>query len=368
MLKDKLLKATSEEGIANKYVIRSMHVTMLFLLAILILNITGIFRISKIIMGYTVSLSYIVYALGLICWTFLDINKPVTKYFVITWTIIITSILGTGLTFHSLLATVIPILFCTMYSSKRMIVFTSMLILISTVVIVFVGYRLGVVDNNMAALAKNALEYYSAHGRFTSTSIDKDLFMSLLIFFVLPRSMIYMMCMIAGYNVSKIVRSNAEHAKTMEILAEKDGMTGLYNKMKYIRILSSENNSSRKVAVIYWDVNGLKTLNDTRGHECGDALIRVVAESVLSVTKEPAMSFRIGGDEFIMIIEDGDEAMAKSIVSEWKKSLWKLSKGCAFDVNASVGYAAGLRKNLKEVVNAADKMMYEDKRKFHENN
>ena len=367
MQKIKLLKATSEDGVANLYVIRSMHVTMLFLMAIWLLNILNIFRIDSTVMGCSVLFSLIVYVVGLVCWTIFDINKPIMKYFIITWTIIVTTILGTGLTFHAVLATVIPILFCTMHTSKRMIAFTSVLILISTLIIVLVGYRFGVIDINMATLNENWHEYYIANGAFDTSTMTSDLIVSLLLFFVLPRGMIYIMCMIAGYNVARIVRQNAEHAKSMEILAERDGMTGLYNKMKYIRLLSTVDNSNRKVAVIYWDVNGLKTLNDTRGHECGDALIRVVAESVLSVTYEPAMSFRIGGDEFVMIIDDGDENKVNAVLTEWKKSLWECSKNCAFEVTASVGYAVGLRKDLKEVVHAADKMMYEDKRKFHEN-
>ena len=366
MQKIKLLKATNEDGIANLYVIRSMHVTMLFLMSIWILNILDIFRVDPTVMGCSVLLSLSVYLIGLVCWTIFDINKPIMKYFIITWTIIVTTILGTGLTFHAVLATVIPILFCTMHTSKRMIAFTSVLILISTVIIVLVGYRYGVIDINMAILDENWLEYYLRDGTYNTSNMSADIVWMLLLFFVLPRSMIYIMCMIAGYNVARIVRQNAERAKSMEILAERDGMTGLYNKMKYIRLLSTVDNSNRKVAVIYWDVNGLKTLNDTRGHECGDALIRVVAESVLAVTQEPAMSFRIGGDEFVMIIEDGDEAKVKSVLKEWKKALWECSRNCAFEVTASVGYAVGLRRNIKEVVNAADKMMYEDKRKFHE--
>lgn len=367
MLKNKLLKATTEDGVANLYVIRCMHVTMVFLLVIWLLNILQIFRVDETVMGVSVLLSLILYLIGIVCWKIFDINKPVMKYFIITWTIIVTTILGIGLTFHAVLITVIPILFSTMHTSKRMIAFTSVLILISTFIIVLVGYRYGVTDVNMATLDENWLEYYLRDGKYNTDNMTVDIFWMLLLFFVLPRSMIYIMCMIAGYNVGRIVRQNAERAKSMEILAERDGMTGLYNKMKYIRVLSAVDNSNRKVAVIYWDVNGLKTLNDTRGHECGDALIRVVAESVLSVTHKPAMSFRIGGDEFVMIIEDGDEAKVKSVLKEWKKALWECSKNCAFEVTASVGYAVGLRKELKEVVHAADKMMYEDKRKFHEN-
>lgn len=366
MQKIKLLKATNEDGIANLYAIRSMHVTILFLMIIWLLNTLNIFIVDSTVMGFSVLFSLVVYLIGLVCWRIFGISKPYMKYFIIAWTILVVTILGTGLTFHAVLATVIPILFSTMYTSKRMIAFASILILISTFVIVLVGYRFGVIDINMVTLNENWYEYYTKNGVFDNSTMTSDIFVLLLLFFVLPRGMIYIMCMIAGYNVAKIVRQNAERAKSMEILAERDGMTGLYNKMKYIRLLSAEDNSNRTVAVIYWDVNGLKTLNDTRGHECGDALIRVVAESVLSVTHEPAMSFRIGGDEFVMIIENGDETKVKSVLTEWKKALWECSKNCAFEVTASVGYAVGLRKNIKEVVNAADKMMYEDKRKFHE--
>lgn len=367
MLKDKFLHPTTHDGIANKYVIRCMHITMLIVLVVWFLNMIDVFIVSKTVMSTSVAISMGLYVVGLVCFGIFGIDRSIMKYFVITWTISITSVLATGLTFHALLATVIPIMFCSLYYSRRIIVFTMILMILSNIVIVFGGYHVGLCDANMTLLTGEPLSYYiNENGEFSTTKINDDIIMTLSLFFVLPRTMIYFACMLVSFNIAKIIRNSTERAKRMQRLAECDGMTGLYNKSKYMRILGSNESPKQKIAVIYWDVNGLKALNDSRGHEYGDALIRVVAESILTVTPKNAMSFRIGGDEFIMIMETGDVNKVEELISNWKKVLWDLSRNFAFDVNASVGYSIGVRRNLKELVNEADKMMYESKKKFYE--
>lgn len=361
------LKAENGEATANKYVIHCMTVTVLIIIGIWLLNVFDIFLVDKNVMATSVALSIVVYLAGMICWLFIGINRKCVKYLIILWTSIITTVMGTGLTYHAIIASVLPILFCSLYSSKKMMLYTFVLTIISTVIIVFVGYHVGICDANMTLLTGKPLsDYIDADGNFTRIDINDRLVWSLSLFFVVPRCLIYTMCMLVCYNIGKIISKNVEHAKRMEVMAEIDGMTGLYNRSKYLSMFSNIYEADEKIAVIYWDINNLKTINDTNGHETGDLLIRAVAESIHDLVRNEDRAFRIGGDEFVMILKNADEEDAKKTVENWKRNTHAMQSKYPFDISASIGYSYGQGKDLQEIINAADKMMYEDKKKFHE--
>lgn len=360
------LKAENGEATANKYVIHCMSVTVLITIGIWLLNVLDIFLVDKDVMAVSVFLSIAVYLAGMSCWIVIGVNNKCVKYLMILWTSIITTVMGTGLTYHAIIASVLPILFCSLYSSKKMMIYTFVLTIMSTVIIVFVGYHVGICDANMTLLTGKPLsDYIDTNGNFTRIDINDRLVWSLSLFFVLPRCLIYTMCMLVCYNIGKIISKNVEHAKRMEVIAEIDGMTGLYNCSKYLSMFSNIYEDDEKVAVIYWDINNLKTINDTQGHENGDLLIRAVAKSIHDLVRNNDMAFRIGGDEFVMILKNSGEEDVKNIAHSWKESLDLMKSQYPFEISASIGYAYGQGKDLQELINVADTMMYEDKKKFH---
>ena len=86
----------------------------------------------------------------------------------------------------------------------------------------------------------------------------------------------------------------------------------------------------RKVAVIYWDVNQLKFVNDTYGHGKGDRLIARIAGTIRLAAandNDNVRVYRYGGDEFIMIIPDGTEDDALSFIERWNKIMEPIQKG-----------------------------------------
>ena len=103
----------------------------------------------------------------------------------------------------------------------------------------------------------------------------------------------------------------------MESLAEIDGMTGLYNRSKYLGIINNSYESQENIAVIFWDVNNLKKTNDTKGHETGDVLIRTIADSIHMLTTDEHKAFRIGGDEFVMIMSNSTKEDAIKKINAW---------------------------------------------------
>ena len=73
----------------------------------------------------------------------------------------------------------------------------------------------------------------------------------------------------------------------------------------YLQAIKEEYSSMKHIGVIYFDLNNLKEINDTYGHDVGDIIIIKLAKSISYLLDEGIRAYRIGGDEFIVIIEDG---------------------------------------------------------------
>jgi len=82
-----------------------------------------------------------------------------------------------------------------------------------------------------------------------------------------------------------------------------DAMTQVFNKRHYNNMIPIFKESS-SICVIYFDVNNLKLMNDTLGHEHGDYVIKKAAEYIHQFTGESSLCFRMGGDEFLLVITD----------------------------------------------------------------
>ena len=159
-----------------------------------------------------------------------------------------------------------------------------------------------------------------------------------------------------------MIRRTMENAVIMENRAERDDMTGLYNKNRLISDVAKNSKADRFVAVVYWDVNRLKYVNDNYGHYYGDLLITKVAKSIKSVAKKDMPIYRYGGDEFIMLIPDATEQEVLIIIDRWKKVIEQMAKDSDIPLSASVGYSIGKYTSLKKVIEEADKKMYENKK------
>lgn len=82
--------------------------------------------------------------------------------------------------------------------------------------------------------------------------------------------------------------------------ATHDGMTQVFNKRYYNNMVNEFANSS-SICIIYFDVNNLKLMNDTQGHESGDYVIKQAADYIRRFTGDSSYCFRMGGDEFLFV-------------------------------------------------------------------
>ncbi len=142
-----------------------------------------------------------------------------------------------------------------------------------------------------------------------------------------------------------------------------DSMTQLYNK-RYLTDFMIEYTSEKAVAAYYFDVDNLKKMNDICGHENGDEVICKTAEFIKKFLPENGFAFRIGGDEFLMIVcdislRDAEVLFVRMQASDDKRLTPPDSKVFC---RIAIGYEYTQKcENLDELIKVADKHMYLDK-------
>ena len=151
--------------------------------------------------------------------------------------------------------------------------------------------------------------------------------------------------------------------------AYKDGLTGAKNKLAYLEALadiemSIENGSLKEYGVVVFDLNGLKIINDTKGHEAGDEYIRSACRLICQ-KYEHSPVFRIGGDEFVAILRNSDYERREELENSFRKTVDEnRQKG---DVVVSSGMAVYLSEtdsSFNDVFKRADALMYQRKQEL----
>ena len=359
----------SPEVTANRYAIRCNTITQGIVFIIWILNLLNIFTIDFTTTTITLISTLIIYILGAIVCLNVDLSKSWIKYFIITWTVMLITCLTTALTYHAVIASVLPIIYTSMYASKKIKWYTIFAVIVSTMITVYMGYFFGICDANMVLLTGDPLaKYVSVDNKFTLNELNNNLPMTLTLFYVFPRSILYTVLTFVCSNISKIITHNTNYATEMRHLAERDQMTGAYTKSKYLDMLENDYVNEERIGIIYWDINYLKKANDTYGHECGDKLIYSIASSIRQFNNENDKTYRIGGDEFVMVMRDATEKSVKEKIDKWNEFIKNAEPIGDIPLSASYGYAWGDGKNIDQIIHDADQMMYSNKRKHHNTN
>lgn len=358
---------SDEKDVAqNIYTFRFVLFCMIIYTFEEILNVTGIFIVDKkiFVTGYIIACFFLL--IHIVSLLVLGLDNPKTKYLSIFAIICVFNAASISLTYHMIIIIMIPLVIAGMYTSKRISVFTFVLTIFSIILITYAGYFYGVCDANMALLTATSIGHLEKDGKFLMTQVNPNPFFTIGLYFVLPRCFLAVAFAYVSNSVNKVIRNSQKKAVQMELKASMDEMTGLYNKNRLLALLDEKVYDSQNIAVIYWDVNRLKYVNDNFGHIAGDRLIIKVAEAIRSSARKDDAAFRYGGDEFVMIINDGTVEIVREILKRWESAIGKAAEGCNFPVSASVGYAIGERKYLEDVIAEADKNMYMCKHKVHE--
>ncbi|MFC3071447.1 GGDEF domain-containing protein [Phenylobacterium soli] len=155
-----------------------------------------------------------------------------------------------------------------------------------------------------------------------------------------------------------------------EGLADRDALTPLLNRRAFLRELNRVRTFAQRygspASVVYFDLDGFKTVNDRYGHAAGDAALRAVAERLLANVRESDVVGRMGGDEFAVILIQADQQVAEAKAASLAHAIEK--EPIAFgDWSAPLHISYGVRQislelEPEQLLHEADAAMFSAKR------
>jgi diguanylate cyclase (GGDEF)-like protein/PAS domain S-box-containing protein len=151
----------------------------------------------------------------------------------------------------------------------------------------------------------------------------------------------------------------------LRYLSLHDPLTGLYNRIYFEEEMSRiEKTRHGTVGILSCDVDGLKLVNDTLGHDQGDRLLAAAARVIRGSFREGDLAARIGGDEFCIVLPDTTESAVENACQRIQEAVDTYNATTPeLPLSISVGFAIknGSHKNLKDVFKEADNHMYRKK-------
>jgi len=169
-------------------------------------------------------------------------------------------------------------------------------------------------------------------------------------------------------DISKLKRMEEE----LRTISLTDDLTGLYNRRGLMTLadqqLKMADRVGKKILVFYADLDGLKKVNDTFGHQEGDQLLVATANIFKEVFRRSDIIARVGGDEFVSMILDADDNEVKQIHERLQESVDQFNShdGKGYKLEVSFGftyYDPAKPCSFEELLERADKAMYELKRR-----
>lgn len=156
----------------------------------------------------------------------------------------------------------------------------------------------------------------------------------------------------------------------LEQLADEDPLAPVLNRRAFVRdlgrMIAYAERYGTSSSVLYFDLNGLKVINDTLGHAAGDAALSHVAEVLLNHTRGSDIVGRLGGDEFGVILVQADEASAAQKARELADAIAETPfewQGRPLALSTAVGsFAFDGAEPAHAVLDRADRAMYHQKR------
>ena len=145
-------------------------------------------------------------------------------------------------------------------------------------------------------------------------------------------------------------------------LTKKDALTGLLNRQAYYAYIKDYNKEI--TAFITIDMNGLKTINDTGGHDAGDIALTTLGYCFFKAVNYRQFVYRIGGDEFAIVCRKTNKEELEQLIQRINDNVAKTRYTC------SIGYSLNEdgSKTIEQMIKESDEMMYQDKADYYAKN
>lgn len=167
----------------------------------------------------------------------------------------------------------------------------------------------------------------------------------------------------ATVHLLRDVTEQKEWESSIEYAANTDILTGLYNRRYCMEVLDGYIANKKNFYVCFADLDQLKFVNDNYGHGFGDEYIQTVADVLKGYFRKEDIICRMGGDEFLIIMENCTEKYARISMEQIRKRLLQLTEDNDIKYSMSISYGiVGCDENnmlaAEEILNESDKEMY----------
>lgn len=160
--------------------------------------------------------------------------------------------------------------------------------------------------------------------------------------------------------------------ETLRSMTLEDDLTQLYNRRGFLTLAEQQlklaMRQKRKLLLIFVDMDGLKTINDSFGHEVGSHALQATADILRTTFRDCDIVARLGGDEFVILLVESEAANYGETASRLRDQIERHNDNAevAYDISLSFGAAAfdpAAPCSLDELIREADQAMYEEKKR-----
>lgn len=163
------------------------------------------------------------------------------------------------------------------------------------------------------------------------------------------------------------LEASEESNLTLRRLADRDALTGVYSRRYAMARINALVADRTPFSLVFLDLDGLKKINDTKGHDAGDIYLIQFAKTLGAQLRDRDLLARVGGDEFIVLMPDCSPAAADSRIGDIRQLLESPREdGFCFRFSYGVTASAGPQTGAEALIHEADRAMYLDKLRRHQ--
>ncbi len=349
---------------SNKHTLKGFCWFLLAVAFIWLLTVLGFFEVDKRLITIAFMANIVLFIPAVYIFFKSDLSKAWIKYFLLSLICVVSAVLAAFLSFHAVLAYVVPLLFAVQYRRRSTIWFTYAVNTVTMLVSSLVSFYYGICDLNLLLQSQHVRSYYLeiiTEGALNIPFNENPVFI-IIVFEVFPRSIILFVFSIMMQYTVVSSSEDAYRIAQLTYLKGTDTKTKVFNKNKYVEMVADYYPKIEQISVLFWDLNNLKKINDKFGHAMGDKVIEKLSSALAAHSSDRCRVYRIGGDEFLMIIDAPEQEESETIIQSIQEKLKADNANSEIKVSSAVGFALGSGADILEVVKTADTRMYENKK------
>lgn len=350
---------------SNKHTLKGFGWFLIAVALIWLLTVTGFFEVDKKLITIAFISNIILFIPAVYIYLKSDLSKSWIKYFLLSLICIVSAVIAAFLSFHAVLVYVVPLLLAIQYRRRSTIWFVYAVNTVTMLISSLVSFYYGICDLNILLQSQHVRNWYLDIITESALNIpfNENPVFIIIVFEVFPRSiMLFVFSIMMQYTV-KSSNEDAYRIAQLTYLKETDTKTRVFNKNKYVEMAADYYPKIERISVLFWDLNNLKKINDEYGHAMGDMAIEKLTSVLYEYSSDRCRVYRIGGDEFLMIIDDPKQEESETIIRSVQGKLEADHMNNEIKISSAVGLAFGSGSDIFEVVKTADTCMYENKRR-----